>query len=62
MENHDLRMFMGMEEDQEGVRIIDTSLACPEFKVLQLNDVILSIDGFKIANDGTGNIYIYIYI
>lgn len=54
MENPILRMSMGMKPDQKGVRIKRIDPTAPEFKVLQPSDVLLTFDGVKIANDGTG--------
>ncbi|KAJ7974525.1 Protease Do-like 9 [Quillaja saponaria] len=53
MENPDLRMSMGMDPDQKGVRIRRIEPTAPESHVLKPSDVILSFDGVKIANDGT---------
>lgn len=55
MENPDLRIAMGMESDQKGVRIRRIEPTAPESQVLKPSDVILSFDGINIANDGTGN-------
>lgn len=54
MENPDLRIAMGMESDQKGVRIRRIEPTAPESHVLKPSDVILSFDGINIANDGTG--------
>lgn len=54
MENPDLRIAMGMESDQKGVRIRRIEPTAPESQVLKPSDVILSFDGINIANDGTG--------
>ncbi|KAK9272004.1 hypothetical protein L1049_002373 [Liquidambar formosana] len=53
MENPDLRMSMGMESDQKGVRIRRIEPTAPESHVLKPSDIILSFDGVNIANDGT---------
>nr|POE83620.1 protease do-like 9 [Quercus suber] len=53
MENPDLRIAMGMESDQKGVRIRRIEPTAPESQVLKPSDVILSFDGINIANDGT---------
>ena len=54
MENPDLRIAMGMQSDQKGVRIRRIEPTAPESQVLKPSDVILSFDGINIANDGTG--------
>ncbi|MCL7049242.1 hypothetical protein MKW94_002838, partial [Papaver nudicaule] len=53
MENPDLRMAMGMDSNQKGVRIRRIEPTAPEYKVLKPSDIILSFDGVDIANDGT---------
>ncbi|KAL3716904.1 hypothetical protein ACJRO7_008479 [Eucalyptus globulus] len=53
MENPDLRMAMGMNADQKGVRIRRIDPTSPESAVLKPSDIILSFDGVDIANDGT---------
>ncbi|PIN18790.1 Serine protease [Handroanthus impetiginosus] len=53
MENPDLRLSMGMKPDQKGVRIRRVNPTSPQSQVLKSSDVILSFDGFDIANDGT---------
>ncbi|KAF8005978.1 hypothetical protein BT93_K0303 [Corymbia citriodora subsp. variegata] len=53
MENPDLRMGMGMNADQKGVRIRRIDPTSPESAVLKPSDIILSFDGVDIANDGT---------
>ncbi|XP_028778629.1 protease Do-like 9 [Neltuma alba] len=53
MENPDLRMSMGMEPDQKGVRIRRVEPTAAGSHVLKPSDVILSFDGVNIANDGT---------
>lgn len=59
MENPDLRMSMGMEPDQKGVRIRRIEPTAAGSCVLKPSDVILSFDGVNIANDGTGNHLIF---
>lgn len=61
MENPDLRMSMGMEPDQKGVRIRRIEPTAPESHVLKPSDVILSFDGINIANDGTGKHIQYVH-
>ncbi|RZC53618.1 hypothetical protein C5167_012473 [Papaver somniferum] len=53
MENPDLRMAMGMNTNQKGVRIRRIEPTAPAYKVLKPSDIILSFDGVEIANDGT---------
>ncbi|KAI8523197.1 hypothetical protein RHMOL_Rhmol13G0054800 [Rhododendron molle] len=53
MENPYLRMLMKMEHDEQGVLITEVSPNYPESVILKPNDVILSIDGININNDGT---------
>ncbi|KAM1025998.1 hypothetical protein ACFX13_039704 [Malus domestica] len=60
MENPDLRIAMGMKPDQKGVRIRRVDPTAPESQVLKPSDIILSFDGVKIANDGTGMCTSYI--
>ena len=63
MENPDLRMAMGMQSDQKGVRIRRIDPTAAESQVLKPSDIILSFDGVDIANDGTGKcIYISLII
>ncbi len=53
MENPDMRKWAGMKDDQTGVLV--THLTEPEKKkgIFNLNDVILEIDGVKVANDAS---------
>ncbi|OGV59304.1 MAG: hypothetical protein A2X45_04895 [Lentisphaerae bacterium GWF2_50_93] len=53
MENQDIRKWAGMADGQTGVLV--THLTEPEKKkgLFKLNDVILEIDGVKIANDAS---------
>lgn len=53
MENPDLRLSMGMNPDQKGVRIRRIDPTAPESMMLMPSDVILSFDEVDIANDGT---------
>ncbi|KAH1131251.1 hypothetical protein J1N35_002629 [Gossypium stocksii] len=53
MENPDLRKAMGMKPEQKGVRIRRVDPAAPEFGVLKSSDIVLSLDGVDIADDGT---------
>ena len=56
MENPDLRLAMGMKPDQKGVRIRRIEPTAPESHLLKPSDIILSFDGVKVANDGTGKL------
>ncbi|KAK6128205.1 hypothetical protein DH2020_038053 [Rehmannia glutinosa] len=53
MENPDLRLSMGMKPDEKGVLIRRIDPTSPQSKILKPSDIILSFDGFDIANDGT---------
>ncbi|KAG5543073.1 hypothetical protein RHGRI_015981 [Rhododendron griersonianum] len=53
MENPCLRMFMNMKHDQQGILITQVKPYYPESAILKPYDVILSIDGININNDGT---------
>lgn len=53
MENPDLRLSMGMNPEQKGVRIRRIDPTAPESMMLMPSDVILSFDEVDIANDGT---------
>ncbi|KAK3032289.1 hypothetical protein RJ639_036246 [Escallonia herrerae] len=53
MENPDLRASMKMRSDQQGVLVTEILPRYPESDMLKPYDVILSIDGVNIANDGT---------
>ncbi|XP_058197118.1 protease Do-like 9 [Rhododendron vialii] len=53
MESSSFRVFMKMEHDQQGVLITEVMPNYPEFEILKPYDVILSIDGISINNDGT---------
>jgi S1-C subfamily serine protease len=54
MENPDLRVSFGMGENQSGVLIKKIYPDSPASGVLESGDVILSIDGKDLADDGTG--------
>lgn len=62
MENPDLRLSMGMEPDQKGVRIRRIEPTAAGSHVLKPSDVILSFDGVNIANDGTGKDLVFDFI
>jgi len=53
MENPDLRLRFGMGETQTGVLIKKIDLDSPAEGILEPEDVLLSIDGVSIENDGT---------
>lgn len=54
MENPDLRVSMGMDPNQKGIRIRWVDPTSPESQVLMAGEIMLSFDGVDIANDGTG--------
>lgn len=54
LENPAIRKYLGMKHDQTGVMITNISKACTtNLEVLKKGDVVLSIDGNKIANDAS---------
>ncbi len=53
MENPAMRESLGMTKEQTGVLITDLSLAEQNLEILKKHDVILEINGVKIANDMT---------
>ena len=53
MQNPAIRSVYGMEKKQSGVRVFDIAPLSNAAKVLQENDILLSIDGHPIGNDGT---------
>ena len=53
MENPSLRKWAKMKEDQSGIMITHLLPAIKKTSGLQKNDVLLAIDGVKIANDGS---------
>jgi len=53
MENPDLREKFKMTTRQSGVLIADMLIDSPARNVLQLNDVLMSIDNIQIENDGS---------
>ncbi|GLJ14809.1 hypothetical protein SUGI_0240630 [Cryptomeria japonica] len=53
MENPDLRLAMGMNFHQKGVRVRRVEPTAPAFTFLKPSDILLSFDGIDIANDGT---------
>ncbi len=52
LENPANRAFLGMKEGQSGVRVKKIARYSTARKVLQVDDVLLSIDGHNIFNDG----------
>lgn len=56
-----MRAAMGMKSDQKGVRIRRIEPTAPESHLLKPSDIILSFDGEKIANDGTGKLVVYFF-
>jgi S1-C subfamily serine protease len=53
MENEALREVYKMGENQSGVMVLDISEKSSLYGVLEKGDVLLSVDGHKIENDGT---------
>ena len=53
MENEDLRNYYKLSPEETGVLVLSTAQLAPSSKVLEKADVILEIDGIRIANDGT---------
>lgn len=53
MENPALREKYGMKPEQSGVMVIDILVDSPARNILSVDDVLLSIDGVPVANDGT---------
>jgi len=53
MENPDLREKFQMKKDQNGVLIIDMLFDSPAKNILNVNDIILSIENSNIENDGS---------
>ncbi len=52
LENEAIRRRKGMEEGDTGVLVISVAETAPAKKVLQVGDVLLSVDGIRISNDG----------
>ncbi len=52
LENPANRAFLGMKEGQSGVRVKKIAPYSTARKILQVDDVLLSIDGHEIFNDG----------
>lgn len=53
LENPQMRKFLGMSQSQSGILVKQVSPAFMAKDMLLPEDVILSIEGFNIANDGT---------
>ncbi len=53
LENDDLRAYLGMKSDQTGILVPKIVWQSSAWNVLQPNDVLLSIDGYPVGNDGT---------
>jgi S1-C subfamily serine protease len=53
LQNPAPRAFAGMKEDETGVRVHDVFTASSASGLIEVGDVILSIEGRAVANDGT---------
>jgi S1-C subfamily serine protease len=53
MENKALRTLYGMDDELTGIRVVDISEKSSVYEVLKSGDILLSIDGHVIKNDGT---------
>jgi len=53
MENPDLRRWIGMTPEQSGIMIKDLPPMLKKKDIFRINDVVLAIDGVKVANDAT---------
>lgn len=53
LENESYRKILGMKKGQTGVVVREIEYGAPSYGVLKEGDVILSINGIKIENDGT---------
>lgn len=53
LENESYRKKLGMKKGQTGVVVREIEYGSPSYGILKKNDVILSINGIKIENDGT---------
>ena len=53
MENDSLRAYYGLRPDQTGVLVTEVLYQSSAWNALKVNDVLMSIDGYPIANDGT---------
>eukprot|EP01126_Amoeba_proteus_P038747 TRINITY_DN4054_c0_g1_i17.p1 TRINITY_DN4054_c0_g1~~TRINITY_DN4054_c0_g1_i17.p1 ORF type:complete len:328 (-),score=71.05 TRINITY_DN4054_c0_g1_i17:14-997(-) len=53
LSNESLRLKFNLSNDQTGCLITKISPVSPAFKVLLVNDIILSVEGTPVANDGS---------
>ncbi len=53
MENDTLRSYYGMKPDQTGLLVSKVIYHSSAWEKVQENDILMSIDGYPIANDGT---------
>jgi len=53
MENEDLRKYYNMTAEQTGILVSGTAKLAPVSSLIFKGDVVLSIDGIRVANDGT---------
>ena len=53
MENPTLKEKFGLSEDQTGVLVVRILTGAPAEGVLQIHDVVVEVDGHKVAGDGT---------
>jgi len=53
MENESMRTMLGMSKGESGIHVTRSVYDSTAYDVIKENDVILSIDGVNIANDGT---------
>ena len=53
MENPQIRTFYGMKEHHAGIRVSKVGPSHLSEKMFQPGDIVLAIDGFDVANDGT---------
>ncbi len=53
MENESLRQYFGMKKSQTGLLVSKVTYGSSAFPMVHEKDVLLSIDGFPLANDGT---------
>ncbi|MEM4409608.1 MAG: serine protease, partial [Candidatus Caldarchaeum sp.] len=53
MENDDLKRRFSMPEENTGVLVVGTVSGSPSAGKLRFGDIILEVDGYKVADDGT---------
>ncbi len=53
MENPTIKAYYGLDESTTGKLVVDMSYNAPAKGILEIDDIILSIDGHKIEDDGT---------